>query len=180
MPVAVPIELPESTLLHDLRCGGCFADCFTTTIPLAVTQAQFVEAFYTTPLFRAERLVLRFLAGRGSTNEQASELANGSRATFAVWHVAARATDQILLTDETGRTSSWLMAVPAQAQHVPSTRLFFGSALKPRSVSQTGLPEFSPVFHALLGMHTIYSRHLLQAAAARLLSSGIQERRSDA
>lgn len=170
MPVAAPTELPEGTLLHALRRAGCFADCFTMTIPHAVTQAEFVEAFYTTPLFKAERLVLRVLAWRRSSDQEAFELANGTRDGFAVWRVAGRAANQILLTDETGQTSSWLMTVPASAPDGPVTRLYFGSAIRPRSVNPDGKPQFSPIFHALMGFHTIYSRHLLQAAAARLLA----------
>lgn len=180
MPVAVPTDLPEATLLGELRRQGCFADCFTTTIPRGVTQAQFVEAFYTTTLFKAERLVLRWLAGRGSSDRQASELADGTRHAFAAWRVTERTADQILLTDETGRTSSWLMSVPADDARGPRTHLYFGSAIRPRSASHGGRPEFGPVFHALLGLHTFYSRHLLQAAATRLLARERQQRRSDA
>jgi hypothetical protein len=173
MPVAVPTDLPEDTLLYELRRRGCFTDCFTTAIPLTVTQAQFIEAFYTTPLFKAERLVLRVLAGRKSSDQQARELAHGNREAFAVWRVTQRNAEQILLTDETGRTSSWLMVLPSQAPHEPGTRLYFGSAIRPKSIDERGRPQLGGVFHALLGMHTVYSRRLLQAAAARLQSGVI-------
>ena len=176
MPVALATELPSSTLLSALREQGCFADCYTTTLPRPVTQAQFVEAFYTTPLFKAERWVLRCLAGRRSSDAQARELARGRRDAFAVWKVAQRAPDQILLTDETGRTSSWLMVRPEAATSAGvSTRLFFGSAIRPRRVGATGQAQFGPGFHALLGLHGFYSRRLLQAAAARLLALGPAE-----
>ena len=52
-------DLPPDTLLYRLRQAGYFTDCFTTVVPRAVTLPQLVEAFYTTPLFNAERLVLR-------------------------------------------------------------------------------------------------------------------------
>lgn len=181
MPIALPIELPESTLLAQLRRNGSYADCFTLTLPMAVTQAQFIEAFYTTRLFKTERLILRLLAGKGSTDEQAAELAAGSGSSFAVWQVTERAEGEILLTDETGRTSSWLMAVPNFTSRGSSTRLFFGSAIQPRRAYATGgQPQFGRLFHALLGLHNLYSRRLLEAAAHRLTATAAQHARGDA
>jgi hypothetical protein len=181
MPVALPTELPESTLLAQLRRNGSYADCFTLTLPIAATQAQFIEAFYTTKLFKAERLILRLLAGKRSTDQQAAELAAGSGSSFAVWQVTERTAGEILLTDETGRTSSWLMAVPNFTSRGSSTRLFFGSAIKPRRPSTAGgQPQFGRLFHGLLGLHNLYSRRLLEAAAHRLTAKAVQRARGDA
>ncbi|MEY3136794.1 MAG: hypothetical protein RL580_526, partial [Pseudomonadota bacterium] len=69
------IPVPADTLLHQLRQAGYFTDCFTTVVPRAVTLPQFVEAFFTTPLFKAERLVLRLLLRQRTTDRQAYELA---------------------------------------------------------------------------------------------------------
>ena len=171
MSMAGPVELPESSLLLALRCGGRFTDCYTIQVPIAVTQAQFVEAFYTTPLFKAERFVLMLLASRPSTDQDARDLAQGTTDTFAVWRVAQRSTEQLLLTDQTGRTSSWLMARPDSATSGKTTSLFFGSAVTGRTNAKTGKQEFGRVFHALLGLHDLYSRRLLQAAAFRLMAS---------
>lgn len=171
MSTAVPVELPESSLLLELRRGGSFTDCYTIQLPIAVTQARFVEAFYTTPLFKAERLILKLLASRPSTDQDARDLAQGTTDTFAVWRVAQRSPEQLLLTDPTGRTSSWLMARPDPATSGKATSLFFGSAITGRSNAKTGQREFGFVFHALLGLHDLYSRRLLQAAASRLMAS---------
>jgi hypothetical protein len=181
MPVALPTELPESSLLAQLRRNGSYTDCFTLTLPIAATQAQFIEAFYTTKLFKAERSILRLLAGKRSTDEQAAELAAGSGRSFAVWQVTERTAGEILLTDETGRTSSWLMAVPNLTSSGSNTRLFFGSAIKPRRASIAGgQPQFGRLFHGLLGLHNLYSRRLLEAAAHRLTATAVQHARGDA
>ena len=172
MPFALPTELPESTLLAQLRRNGSYVDCFSLTVPIAATQAEFIEAFYTSRLFKTERFILRLLAGKGSSDEQAAELAAGSGTSFAVWQVTERTASEILLTDEAGRTSSWLMALPDATSGVLSTRLFFGSAIKPRRASPAGgPPQFGRLFHALLGLHELYSRRLLEAAAHRLAAT---------
>ena len=172
MNTAVPIEPPEGSLLLQLQRSGSYADCYTIQIPIAVTQREYVEAFYTTPLFKAERFVLRLLARKPSSDQDAKDLALGKKDTFAVWHVAERSPEQLLLTDQTGRTSSWLMAAPEPtATAAAATRLFFGSAVTSRTNRRTGKQEFGSVFHALLGLHKLYSRQLLQAAASRLLSA---------
>ncbi len=172
MPLALPAELPASTLLAQLQRQGSYADCFTLTLPMAVTQAQFIEAFYTSGLFKAERWLLRLFAGKGSSDEQAAALAHGSGKSFAVWKVTQRTAAEILLTDQTGRTSSWLMAVEDLSSSGSNTQLFFGSAIQPRATPATGgQPTFGRLFHLLLGLHELYSRRLLEAAAARLMQT---------
>lgn len=171
MSIAVACEPPESSLLRALRRGGSFADCYTTQLPIAVTQAQFVEAFYTTPLFKAERLVLKVFAASPSTDQDARDLAQRKKDTFAIWRVAESRTEQLLLTDRTGRTSSWLMARPDRAISGEATSLFFGSAVTARTNANTGRQEFGPVFRVLLPLHGLYARRLLEAAASRLMSS---------
>lgn len=80
----------------------------------------------------------------------------GERDSFAAWTVEARARNQVLLRDFTGRTCSWLMV--ADADPGPGTRLYFGSVVF----------ALSPVHAKLLGFHRLYSRLLLRAAARRL------------
>jgi hypothetical protein len=134
------------------------------TIPLAA----FVEAFYTTGIFKLERLVLAHLASHPSTDLEARQLAQGTLAKFAAWSVEARSADQLLLADTTGRTRSWLMVATAQAV-APSTRLYFGSAVLPVRSPTSGRARLGFGFSALLGFHKLYSRALLSAARARLL-----------
>ena len=51
------------------------------------------------------------------------------------------------------------------------TRLYFGSAVIPR-VGADGERKFGLAFHALIGLHKLYSRALLKAAISRLESQG--------
>ena len=110
-----PCELPPAALLGRYAGSGGHADCYVTEVPGTVSHARYVEAFYTTGIFKIERLILRLLAARPSTDVEARQLAEGARASFAAWTVEARAADQLLLADFTGRTRSWLMVATPQA-----------------------------------------------------------------
>ena len=159
-------ELPDDALLRKYLLGGGYADCFFIDVGRAVSHAEFVEAFYTTFVFRLERLILSWFASRPSTDMQAWELAAGTLDAFAAWSVEARAPDQLLLCDFQGRTRSWLMRVPSPDNL--STRLYFGSAVVPSPDRHSGEARMGVVFRALLGFHKLYSRILLRAAASRL------------
>jgi len=157
------------TLLGRVAATGAYADCYVADIEARVSHAEFVEAFYTTPLFKLERWLFRHVAARGSTDDEARQLARGERDTFAAWSVEGRERDQLLLADFTGRTKSWLMVESSPDDRPVRSRLYFGSAVMPargRRGSQRGM---GVVFTALLGMHKLYSRALLRAARARLL-----------
>jgi hypothetical protein len=148
---------------------GAYTDCYATDVPGAVSHARYVAAFYTTALFKLERLILKWVVSRPSTDAQAEQLAAGTIDRFAAWHVEARAEHQLLLCDFLGRTRSWLMVVPSETGD--ATRLYFGSAVVPVQNARTGKPTLGPVYRALLGFHKIYSQALLRAAKARLLAT---------
>jgi hypothetical protein len=158
-------ELPPDALLR--AYASEYVDCYTTDTPRRVTHAQFVAAFYNTPLFKLERLVLT-LIGKPSTDAGARELADGRRKEYAAWSVERRAIDQLLLCDFQGKTRSWLM-VEAQGD---DTRLYFGSAVLERIDTSTGKKRMSGGFRALLGFHKRYSRGLLGAACRALIRAG--------
>ena len=164
MSSVVPCEVPDSTLLAGCATAGAYVDCYSTTVVFQASQSQFVEAFYTSWLFKVERLLLRVVLSRGATDAQALQLATGETAAFAAWSVEDRRPDQLLLADFTGRTKSWLMTRPAQT----GTRLFFGSAVVPRRASRAPGSGLGFAFSALLGFHKVYSHLLLQAASRRL------------
>jgi hypothetical protein len=134
-----------------------------------ISHAEYVEAFYTTAVFKLERLLLSWFVARPSTDAQAGELAAGNRTSFAAWSVEAREPDQLLLCDFQGRTRSWLMSAPASNNQ--TTRLFFGSAVVPIVNRRTGEARMGSAFRALLGFHKLYSRILLRAAVNRLARS---------
>jgi hypothetical protein len=157
-------ELPGQALLRRYSVDGAYADAYTTTIERRIAHAAYVEAFYTTWLFKLERRLLALLVARPSTDAQARELARGERTSFAAWEVEATAPDQLLLSDFRGRTRSWLMTEPDGA----GTRLYFGSAVVAAVDHRTGARRLAFAYRALLGFHRVYSRALLAAAARRL------------
>lgn len=160
-------ELPAPALLNKYREGGGYADCYATEIARTVSHAEFVEAFYTTPLFKVERLILALLLGSPASDAQARELAQGRLEKFAAWTVEGRAINQLLLCDFQSRTRSWLMVEPGSGGR--STRLFFGSAVVPQRDKRSGEKTMGGAFSALLGFHKLYSRLLLRSAVSRLM-----------
>ena len=166
--VITTCELPAAALLRKYCVSGTHTDCYTTEISGAVSQAEYVEAFYTTWVFKLERWLLAQFVSRPSTDSQAKALASGTLSSFAAWTVEDRLTDQLLLCDFQGRTRSWLMSVVATNDATTSTRLYFGSAVVPVTHPKSGQKAMGFVFRALLGFHKLYSRVLLRAAVARL------------
>lgn len=156
--------LPGNSLLQRFVDSGDYTDCFVTRIDIDVTFPAYVEAFYTTTVFKAERLLLKWFVSRPSTDSEARALADNASNEFAAWRTLDRADDQILLMDLHGRTCSWLMLAPAGE----GSLLYFGSAVI-RSVKTTSGRRMGWTYRALLGFHRLYSRILLRAARARLL-----------
>lgn len=157
-----PGALPADALLLRLREAGAYTDCYGVTVGREVTHAQFVEAFYTTWVFKLERAILALAVAKPSTDAQARALARGESDAFAAWTVEARAPDQLLMCDYRGRTRSWLMREVAEG----GTRLYFGSAVVP--VADAHGRKSLGGFSVLLAFHKLYSRVLLQAAVKRL------------
>jgi hypothetical protein len=157
---------PAEALHAKYEREGAYIDCFTTEIPGRVTQAQFVEAFYTSRVFKLERLILEWIVDKPSTDIEAKDLAAGIRDRFAAWTVEDRATDQLLMCDYLGQTRSWLMVAACERDGLPATRLHFGSVV----MTVRRFP-----FNALLGFHRLYSRVLLSSAKARLARLGVKD-----
>ena len=157
----------RSTRAADGAFAGSYTDCYAATVDGDIGLDEFVSAFYTTPLFRLERALLRWFARRPSTDPEARAVAEGSVDRFAAWTVEARASDQLLMCDIGGRTRSWFMVVPTRADP-PATTLHFGSAVIARPNPASGEPELGTAFALLLGFHERYSLWLLRAAARAL------------
>ena len=164
--------LPDEALTHRYREAGACADCYCTEVDRLVTHAEFVEAFYTTALFKLERWILRCAAALLSTDDEARALARGEREPFAAWTVEARASNQLLLRDVTGRTRSWLMVT--KAGQPSGTRLYFGSVVVPVRDPKTGRESLGPMHGGLLGFHKLYSRVLLRAAVRKLRTATLR------
>jgi hypothetical protein len=159
----VEMPLPETALLQRYAASGEYTDCFATHIPVPSSLPEYVTAFYTTALFKAERRILDWLASLPSTDDEASQLARGTRNVFAAWTVEDRNDDQLLLIDVRQQTGSWFMH---EAQGSRS-RLYFGSVVFRREATPTGR-ELRWTYRSLLGMHRFYSRALLSAARSRV------------
>jgi len=156
--------MPDQALLSRYRERQAFTDCYIVDIPRPVSLAEYVEAFYTTPLFKLERLFLTFTVVKPSSDAQARLMAQGESSRFAAWTVEGRTDNQIILCDFLGKTRSWLMCVPQPG----GTRLYFGTAVLPRRVSATGGVSLGGAFRLMLVFHRLYAPALLSAAARRL------------
>lgn len=154
-------RVPEGSLLGAYLRSGGYADCYVLEVSRAVSHAEYVEAFYTTWLFKAERLILTWLISRPSSDREARELALGGRDSFAAWRLEGRREAELLVA--AGRTRSWLMASPGQGV----TRLYLGTAVIPISSGKHS-GRLGAGYETLLGFHKLYSRALLHAAGARL------------
>jgi hypothetical protein len=148
--------VPEHALHAHYGRQGSYLDCYVTEIPATVNLAQFVEAFYSTWLFKIERWILSWAVRKPSTDTQAREIAQGRRDNFAEWTCEARGADQLLMRDFLAHTRSWFMVEPLGER---STRLYFGSVVTSKSRG----------YQAWLGFHKLYSRALLRTARTRLL-----------
>ena len=171
MPLIEQGELPKNALLEKYNQTGAKTDCYFVDIPKQVSQAQYIEAFYTTPLFKIERFILALVARRPSTDEQATNLAKGNAKNFAAWSVEQQTPEQLLLCDFMGKTRSWLKSSPiSTADANNSTRLYFGSAVIAKQDHTSGKARVGMGFQLLGGFHHVYSKALLKAAYARLLA----------
>ncbi len=151
-------DLPDGALLARYVERG-HTDCYFADVAQDVPFEAFVTAFYTSWLFKVERVILR-LVKRPSTDAEAAALAAGLCRQFAAWDVEDRSADQLLMCDMAERTRSWLRVAPIEG----GTRVFFGSAVVPDAKSG----KMGWMFSALLGFHKLYSVHLLKAAVRNL------------
>ena len=159
--------VPEDALLKTYRgglrpeCWGKSGDCFAVTVEGITDLAAFVFAFYTSPVFRIERLILCLLAGAPSTDTEARRLADGVGTTFAIWRVGERTATQLLMCDRYERTRSWFRVVPLNDGR---TLLQFGSAVASKSGSRPATRTSGSAFRLLSKFHVMYSQVLLNAA----------------
>jgi hypothetical protein len=159
--IARAIAVPKDSLLHRyVGQDGAYTDCFEVMLPISATMEEFIVAFYTTWLFRLERLVLTLARRRRITDAHVQALAVGEADTFAVWQVEDRAEGQLLLADDAGHTRSYLAFVAIDGG---VARLIFGSAV----VVPTG-GEMPVWVRATIPLHRIYSKLLLRSAERRL------------
>lgn len=163
--------MPKESLLNTYR-GGPHperwvgqGDCFSVAVAQPVSLGDFVYAFYTSPVFRIERAILRILAGAPSTDAEARGVADGSGSSFAIWRLGERTTTQLLMCDRFEKTRSWFQVAPMEGG---GTLLRFGSAVAASRNRETGALSVGRGFRWLMGFHVVYSRVLLGAAGRRV------------
>jgi hypothetical protein len=161
-------QIPANTMLDKYSTKGAYVDCYRTETPRQVSFPEFIFAFYTTPLFKLERFILKLIVAKPSTDLQARQLADGSRNEFAAWHVESRKDHEILMCDFRGHTRSWLMLNHIDMNGDPRTHLYFGSAVVPIRNSKTGERSTERGYQALLGFHKIYSVLLLYSSTLHI------------
>lgn len=170
--------VPEDALLCTYRGGlrperwGGSGDCFSVSVDRVTPLAEFVFAFYTSPVFRIERLILRLLAGAPSTDAELRWLAEGSATSFAIWRVGERTATQLLMCDRYERTRSWFGVVPLKDGR---TLLQFGSAVASGSDHRSGAARGN-LFRLLLRFHVMYSQVLLHAAKRGVMRNRAEDR----
>ena len=170
--------LPDSALLAKYQKSGAYTDCYQTEIPAKITQSHYISAFYSTPVFKLERIILKYLLSKPSSADQLQLLAQGRTDSFAAWTVEDKCQNQLLMCDYRQRTRSWLMIEDIGRDTAPKTRLYFGSAVVPLKETHTrSSASRQKIFtwlssRALLGFHKAYSVLLLHCAKLRLGKTG--------
>ena len=156
--------LPDGSLLQEFSDRGEYTDCFVAQAGSDVTFPNYVETFYTTRLFKLERLILKWLISRPSSDDEARRLSRNETDTFAAWTEYGRSDNQLIMMDFRQQTCSWFMLDCDDS----GTRLYFGSAVMSDQDKASG-KKMKWTYRALLGCHRLYSRALLQSAAGRLV-----------
>lgn len=159
--------LPEDSYLRDYGPKtGSYTDCFYLDVKRDVLLGDYIRAFFNTPIFRLERVILATFLGAGSSRQDVLDLASGAGTKLAAWQMEERSDDQILLAVTDGPVRTWLMV--GQSPEGKGTRLYFGSAVVPMATNDQGEPEIGDVYKRFMGFHKLYSRILLKSAARKL------------
>ena len=104
----VSVPLREHSLIAGQSLHERYVtNCFRNEIPKTVDLSDFIDAFYKTPLFRLERLVLSLATTGRMRDVDITALSKGQVDRISVWQVETRLDAQILLS--AGGTKSWLM-----------------------------------------------------------------------
>jgi hypothetical protein len=168
MAAVRPMPLPDVALLCAYRDRGAYTDCYGLDVEGTIMQADYIRAFYTSPLFKVERFILKWAVDKPSTDADVAALAEGESNIFAAWTIEERTADQIMLCDFQSRTRSWLMILPLGGG--AKTRLYFGTAVVPLRPNGKKDSAFSFGFRLLVPVHQLYARALVQAAARQIAS----------
>ena len=168
MPKVIASELPTHALSAPYQEQGAFVDCYYIDIAKDISLDEYIQAFYTTSIFKLERSLLSLAMLKRTKDDEAVELSRGRSDNYSIWTVEGRESNQIMLRDFTGNTRSWLMVEKSSGSEI-STRLYFGSVVMPKGKVENVQASFGVLFHLFGKFHQVYSRALLNAAYRKLL-----------
>ena len=158
-------ELPKGAFLKTYEAQpDTHTDCYKTSLQKHVSLEGFINAFFTSWLFRIERLILRLAMKKPSSDYDIAEFAKGTTNIMAAWETEQRDEDQILLQVPHTPIRTWLMRRTDGDQ----THLYFGSAILPVRTDKDGKPALGRIFVLLMGFHRLYARALLYFAERAL------------
>ena len=163
-PSVKDAALPAGALLQEFADRGEYTDCFVARVSRNITFPTYIESFYTTTLFKTERMILKWLISRPSTDEEAKSLSRNETHAFAAWKEHSRSDNQLVMMDFRQQTCSWFMLERDES----GSLLYFGSAVMRNHETSSG-KEMRWTYRCLMGLHRLYSRLLLQAAVRRCL-----------
>lgn len=154
--------VPDDALLQRyVGQGATYTDCFRVEVPQQVSLSEFVAAFYTTPLFRAERLILSAALRKRIKDSDVDAMLAGTSEEFAFWRVEARGANDLLMCDIRGATRSWFSV---SSEETGATVLYFGTVV----VAPPDKP-LSKIVTITVPLHIFYAKSLLSAARRSLL-----------
>lgn len=155
--LAQAVEVPESGFKGS-------ADCFRLDVPGHVPIERFAHAFFTSWLFKLERLVLPV----ATTDDLAKDFAYSRVNEFAIWTAKERTDSELLAVwaeqHSPASGATWMRVVHGKDDEgKPKTCLEFGSAIAPGD-----MPYQKAVMAVAVPLHLAYSGLLLGAAAGNI------------
>lgn len=148
-----------------------YADSYRTEVDGHISMEDYVYKFYTSPLFKLERFILKWLVRKPSTDTQAKELLEGNSNKFAAWTLEDRGEHELLMRDMADRTRSWFMVNHLGTKENPKTQLYFGTGISPSPKRKNRKSSIGFFFNALLPFHKVYSVLLLYFAKRQLIQT---------
>ncbi|MEO0665459.1 MAG: hypothetical protein AAFY97_06945 [Pseudomonadota bacterium] len=143
--------IPDGSLIARYKGQGNHVDAYVASTARYVDLPTYIAAFFSTSVFRAERLLLS-ISGKQSSDDQVADLAAGRGEHIAAWKVEERSANELLLEATGTPIRTWLAVEP------DGTALWFGSVV----LAKKGrIPLLARV---MMPGHALYSRILLSAA----------------
>lgn len=155
-------DSPKDSLLHQYtEKPGCHADAFMAEINFTPSLKDYITAMFGSPVFRIERVLLAVAAATPTFKKDLTAFALAEKDSFALWKTMERSDQELLMEVEKGRVRTWLMVEPTEGE---TSKLWFGSAIVPKTTPSREVGDIGFTFKALMGFHKLYSRILLLAA----------------